>query len=392
MDTQYMERALQLAEAGRGYVAPNPLVGAVLVQNGQIIGEGYHSHYGGIHAEQAAIQDAQQRGNKIHSSTLYCTLEPCSFTAPDKHNPPCTDAILQHGITEVVLALVDPNPLVSGNGITRLRDAGVTVRSGVCATAAVRQNESYILPHVTNRPHIHLKWAQSLDGCMAAHTGDSKWISSLQARDKVHTLRASSDAILVGCGTAITDNPRLTARTKTEGTRQPLRVVVAAHANLPLQHHLIQHADTIPTRLYCLDTAPTRTVKDLAKAKVTVIPVAPDSENSQYVSMPHVFEDLYTNGIRSVLVEGGAGIHNTLLSQKLYDRISVHTEPILLGAGPRPSTGMPPANTVATAMRFSDPLYQQLGTTIEMSALNPVSAAHLHNLIACSEEASCSQD
>ncbi len=273
MDDYFMEYALQLAEAGRGQVSPNPLVGAVLVRDGKIIGEGCHAGYGGPHAEQAAIENALQQGNDPRGSVLYCTLEPCSFTSPEKHNPPCTLAIRRHGISEVVIAIEDPNPQVSGSGIEQLQQAGISVRTGICAAAAVRQNEAYILARENKRPYIHLKWAQSLDGSMAAHSGDSKWISSASARIQAHTLRAASDAVLVGGGTAAYDDPQLTVRLPGDSNPTPLRVAVSSQANIDVHSHLYTEAGRIPTRVYCSKAVSSAAIIRLETAGITAVQV-----------------------------------------------------------------------------------------------------------------------
>ncbi|AFG37399.1 bifunctional diaminohydroxyphosphoribosylaminopyrimidine deaminase/5-amino-6-(5-phosphoribosylamino)uracil reductase RibD [Spirochaeta africana] len=384
-DRYYMEHALRLASAGAGHVTPNPLVGAVLVRNGQVIGEGWHARYGGPHAEQAAIDHALQQGNDPRGATLYCTLEPCSFTAPDKHNPPCTTAIRTHGIRTVVLAIVDPNPRVRGSGIAQLKQAGIEVRTGVCARKAVRQNEAYILSREQRRPYIVLKWAQSLDGCMATGSHDSKWISSPSAREEAHHLRGRLDAVMVGSGTAAHDDPQLTVRTANNRYPQPLRVVVSRHGNLRKDSHLVTQADTIPTRLYCTGISPDQQSR-LTAAGIQVIPVEPDSESLP--SLHQVMQHLYDDGIQSILVEGGARLHASLLRQGLYDRITAFTEPVFLGDGLRPTDNLHPA-TVAAAPRLLDSEFHRFGSTISISGLHPDAARLLHDLIP-DKEASCS--
>src|SRR5438094_5754489 len=217
-DEPWMRRALELAEKGRGAVEPNPLVGAVVVRNDTVAGEGWHQRYGGPHAEVHALAAA---GEAARQATLYVTLEPCCHHGK---TPPCTDAILRAGINRVVAAMTDPFPQVAGKGAALLRAAGVVVEFGAGEAEARRLNAPYLKLLATGRPYVHAKWAMTLDGKIATRTGDSKWISNEVSRWRVHELRGRMDAIVVGIGTALADNPRLTVRPP--GPRTPLRIIL----------------------------------------------------------------------------------------------------------------------------------------------------------------------
>src|SRR5947209_1566769 len=221
----WMQRAFDLAERGRGYVEPNPLVGAVLVKDGQMVGEGWHEQFGQAHAE---INALVQAGASACGATLYVTLEPCCHHGK---TPPCTDAVIRAGVKRVVAAMLDPFPPVAGKGVGLLRAAGVEVAVGAGRRGAVALNWPYLTLLGLNRPYVHAKWAMSLDGKIATRTGDSKWISSEASRRRVHHLRGHMDAIIVGSGTVRADDPLLTARTP--GPRAASRVVLSSDGTLP---------------------------------------------------------------------------------------------------------------------------------------------------------------
>ncbi len=257
IDETWMRKAVELAERGRGHVEPNPLVGAIIVRDGRAVGEGWHQQYGQAHAEVNALAAA---GDAAHGATLYVTLEPCCHHGK---TPPCTDAVLHAGIARVVAALADPFPLVAGQGAARLRSAGVAVEFGVCADLARRQNAPYLKLLAAGRPYIHAKWAMTLDGKIATRTGDSQWISSDASRRVVHELRGRMDGILVGIGTALADDPLLTARPP--GPRTATRVILDAQARLPLDCRLVRTAREVPTLIATTPAAPAETVAALRR-------------------------------------------------------------------------------------------------------------------------------
>jgi diaminohydroxyphosphoribosylaminopyrimidine deaminase / 5-amino-6-(5-phosphoribosylamino)uracil reductase len=268
----HLRRALQLAEGGRGRVSPNPLVGAVLVRAETVIGEGYHAELGDLHAERAAIEDCRWRGDDPAGSTLFVTLEPCAHTG---RQPPCTEAILDAGIARVVYASEDPSEKAAGRGPGMLRDGGVEVElaTGPEAAAARLLNQAFRKRARTGRPLVTYKAAMTLDGRVASPTGDSRWISNAESRELVHRWRAECDAVAVGIGTALADDPLLTARLEGEA-RQPARVVFDSGAQLPLDSALVRSIDEAPLIVVCAPEAASARRDGLERAGAEVI-VAP---------------------------------------------------------------------------------------------------------------------
>lgn len=224
-----MYQALALAEQGQGWVEPNPMVGCVLVKDGRELGRGYHQQFGGPHAEVNALEDAKKRSEEVCGATVYLTLEPCSHFGK---TPPCADALIQAQVARVVVAMVDPDPRVSGRGIERLREAGIEVVVGVCQPQAQQLNEPFTKRVTTGLPWVIVKWASTLDGKVATHTGHSKWISSPASRKLVHDIRARVDAVMVGIGTVLVDDPQLTAR-GVAVKRVARRVVIDPELRMP---------------------------------------------------------------------------------------------------------------------------------------------------------------
>jgi len=316
-----MRRALEIAERGRGVVEPNPLVGAVLVREGHIVGEGWHERFGGDHAEVRALQAA---GDAARGATLYVTLEPCCHHGK---TPPCTDALIRAGIGRVVAALADPFPLVASRGVAQLQAAGIAVEIGLCESEARRQNAPYLKLVGAGRPYVHAKWAMTLDGKIATRTGDSKWISNEASRRKVHELRGRMDGILVGIGTALADDPLLTARPP--GPRVAGRVVLDSKARLPLTAQLVRTARTIPTMIVVSSTAPRDRVDALREAGCEIIAPSPEQEGS-----PRVVTLLGELGKRrwtNLLVEGGSDVLGRFLDAGMIDEVHVFVAPRLVG-------------------------------------------------------------
>src|SRR5436309_3119224 len=245
-DEIWMARALDLAEKGRGYVEPNPLVGAVIVLEDRVVGEGWHERYGEAHAEVNALRQAGESGS---GATLYVTLEPCCHQGK---TPPCTEAIVRAGIGRVVAAMTDPFPQVAGRGAERLRQAGVAVEIGLMEREARRLNAPYLKLQRTGRPYVHAKWAMTLDGKIATRTGDSRWITGDGARRRVHELRGRMDAIIVGIGTVLADDPRLTVRPP--GPRMPARIILDSHGRLPKNSNLMKTLSEAPLLVVTLTT------------------------------------------------------------------------------------------------------------------------------------------
>ena len=339
-DTSWMRRALRLAEAGRGSVAPNPLVGAVLVRDGVVVGEGAHTQPGGPHAEAVALSIA---GARAREATLYSTVEPCCWEGPGKRTPPCAQRVVAAGVRRVVIATADPHPRVAGAGIRLLRDAGLEVEVGLLRHQARLQNEVHFKATRTGLPFVHLKIAQSLDGRIATATGHSKWITDAAARAIVHRQRAGYDAILVGATTVQRDDPALTPRltdfarvSGAEGSgaaagQRPRRVVLDSHLRAPLQARLFQDEDRRRTIVLTTADHPPERRRLLEAAGVTVRPVAATTDGR--VDLPRSLAALLEMGISSLYVEGGGEIFTAFVSQQLFDRLSVFIAPIILGDG-----------------------------------------------------------
>jgi diaminohydroxyphosphoribosylaminopyrimidine deaminase/5-amino-6-(5-phosphoribosylamino)uracil reductase len=329
MHIPFMLRALELARRGGRDVRPNPQVGAVIVRDGRIIGEGYHQRYGHAHAEANALLSARE---PTEGATMYCTLEPCCYRDDSKHQPPCTEAIIEAGIRTVVVAQIDPNPRVAGAGVAQLRSAGVDVLVGVLAESAVLLNREFNSRMVSGRPFVHLKWAQSIDGKLATSCGDSKWITDDAARARAHRMRSENDAVLVGVGTVSADNPRLTVRHRHTAV-QPRPVVIDPALRIREDSVLVsERAGELI--LLATTAADSRRASRLESRGVTVLSLPGDSRG--VIAVTDVVAALSRYGIDSVLVEGGARVLGAFLLAGVYDRISVFTAPTVLGTGLSP--------------------------------------------------------
>jgi diaminohydroxyphosphoribosylaminopyrimidine deaminase/5-amino-6-(5-phosphoribosylamino)uracil reductase len=326
-DTPHLRRALDLAEGGRGRVNPNPMAGAVLVREGEVIGEGFHAELGGLHAERAAIKDARERGEDPAGSTIYVTLEPCAHTG---RQPPCTEAILEAGISRVVYASEDPTEKASGRGPGMLRDGGVEVdlAGGPEAAAARLLNQPFRKRARTGRPLVTYKAAMSLDGRVASPTGDSRWISSAESRELVHRWREECDAVAVGIGTALADDPLLTARLE-ESSRQPARVVFDSQARLPIGSALANSIDEAPLIVICAPEAPSarREALETAGAEVIVMPGRTPGDRLEAALV-----ELGRREIQDLLVEGGPTLAGTLFDAGEIDQMRLFVAPVLVGA------------------------------------------------------------
>jgi diaminohydroxyphosphoribosylaminopyrimidine deaminase/5-amino-6-(5-phosphoribosylamino)uracil reductase len=320
-----MRRALDLAALGRGLAAPNPMVGAVLVRDGVVVGEGWHAGPGTHHAEVAALEAA---GEAARGATLICTLEPC-----DHHGrtPPCTDALIRAGIARAVIAATDPNPVVDGRGIARLRHAGIAVETGTLEAEARRLNRGFERHVVTGLPFVTLKLAASLDGKTAAADGTSKWITGQEARADVHRLRAGADAILVGAGTVLADDPALTVRDPAFGGRPPLRVIADARGRVPADRTVFD--DAAPSLVVTTDLAPPDRIAAWSDrgAEVVVVEASPAG-----VLVTRLVETLGKRDVQSLLVEGGATLAWSLVEARLVDSIVLYLAPLLVGGATAP--------------------------------------------------------
>jgi diaminohydroxyphosphoribosylaminopyrimidine deaminase/5-amino-6-(5-phosphoribosylamino)uracil reductase len=314
-----MRMALAEAEQGRGCVEPNPLVGAVIVNEGRCVGSGHHEKFGGPHAEVIALEQA---GALALGATLYVTLEPCCHFGK---TPPCTKAILAAGIVRVVAAMRDPFPEVNGKGMASLEAAGLSVESGCEEEPARFLNAPYLKRVTTGLPYVTAKWAMTLDGKTAARTGDSRWISSESSRRLVHQLRGRMDAIVVGIGTVVADDPLLTARPP--GPRTQTRVVLDSTAALPLSCRLVRTANEWPTLVAVTDSAGPVDCEKLRElgCEVVVLPGA------RGVGVLPLLEELARRGMTNVLVEGGGRILGSFLDEHQLDEIDVYIAPIIEG-------------------------------------------------------------
>lgn len=348
-----MRRALELAALGEGLVEPNPMVGAVIVDDQlNLLGEGYHQQYGGPHAEVHALQAA---GERARGATLYVTLEPCCHHGK---TPPCTEAVIAAGIKRVVVAARDPFPAVAGKGIERLQDAGVTVEIGLLEPEAIQLTAPFRILIQQQRPFVIAKWAMSLDGKIAARTGMSQWISNEDSRAVVHQIRARVDGILVGIGTALADDPLLTARPAVR--RIATRIVLDSHARLPLTSQLVQTARDIPMLVFATSAAPTDRVSALRAAGVEVFLVGPDAR--QHPDLAQCLQILGRRQVTNLLVEGGSGVLGDFFDRQLIGEVHVFIAPILIGgadaSSPIAGQGV---NSPEIAARLIDPRIEVLG-------------------------------
>lgn len=350
-DDQFLAEAFALAERGRGRVEPNPLVGAIIIdRHGRIVGRGFHERYGEAHAEINALNEA---GERARGGTLYVTLEPCCHHGK---TPPCTAAILNAGIVRVIAAVEDPFPLVAGGGARILRNAGLNVEVGFCQAKATRLNAPYLKLMRTQMPWVHLKWAMTLDGRIATRTGESQWISSSESRAKVHELRGRMDAILVGRGTVIADDPLLTARPA--GSRLATRVIVTFSGDLPVDCQLRRTAKSPPVVVYTAAGMEER-LQGWAEdgAEVVGLPVA-----GAGLSPIEILKDLGRRRFTNVLVEGGPGLLGRFFDAGAADEIHAFIAPKLVGgeAAPGPLEGFG-IEKITRAVAIEQMVTQSLG-------------------------------
>jgi diaminohydroxyphosphoribosylaminopyrimidine deaminase/5-amino-6-(5-phosphoribosylamino)uracil reductase len=340
-DEFWMRRALAEAERGRGAVEPNPLVGAAVVSNGGLVGVGYHARFGGPHAEIAALDAA---GAAARGATLYVTLEPCCHQGK---TPPCTEAIKSAGIHRVVAAMTDPFPRVAGGGFAQLRSAGLEVESGLLETDARRLNAPYLKLLATGRPYVIAKWAMSLDGKTATASGDSRWISGPRARTLVHEQRGRMDAIVVGIGTALADDPLLTSRFP--GPRRAARVVLDSAARLPVDCQLVRTAGDAPVWVAVTERAGRQERAALAARGCDILALP----GSGQVPVVPLLEELGRRGLTNVLLEGGGTVLGSFLDAGQVDAVDVYIAPILTGgaAARTPAGGLGCAR-IAAAWRL----------------------------------------
>jgi diaminohydroxyphosphoribosylaminopyrimidine deaminase/5-amino-6-(5-phosphoribosylamino)uracil reductase len=350
----FMQRALALARQAEGYTSPNPVVGAVVAKEGQIVGEGYHRRAGAPHAEVEALQTAAALAQ---GAILYVTLEPCNHYG---RTPPCTEAIIKAGISEVFYAIGDPNPHVAGNGHRRLAQAGITVRQGPCTGEAQYLNRFFFHYIRTGQPYVVAKFAASLDGKIATHTGHSQWITDAAARQKGHILRNLVDAILVGAGTAIADNPRLTTRLPRSDVRHPLRVVLDSRGRIPLKARLFQASLPGQTVVATTEAMPSarQTALKQRGVETLILPATPAGR----VDISVLLAALGRRQITSLLVEGGGEVLGAFFEGGLVNEVWAFLAPLIIGGqtapGPVGGAGFP---TLAKACHLQQPTFETIG-------------------------------
>lgn len=317
-DYQYMKLAIDLARATAGQTSPNPSVGAVLVKDGELISTGAHLKAGTAHAEALAIMAA---GENAKDAVLYVTLEPCSHHG---RTPPCADLIVESGIKKVFVASLDPNPLVAGKGIEKLKKAGIEVETEFCKEEAEKLNEKFFHYIKTKTPFVTIKGAVSLDGKIAAKTGDSKWITSDEARLDTHKLRHEHDGILVGINTILQDNPLLTTR-RPEGGKNPIRIILDTKLKIPLSSQVVQDRSS-QTIIFTGNTFDREKAKHLIDLEVDVI-----SLEGERISVKEVLKILGEKDIMSLLVEGGSEVHASFIEEEAFQEIVLYIAPKIIG-------------------------------------------------------------
>lgn len=317
-----MRRALELAGKGRGFTSPNPMVGAVVVKKGRIIGEGYHRRPGDKHGEIVALESCREDPRE---GTLYLNLEPCCHKGK---TPPCVEAIIKADIKRVVAAMVDPNPLVNGKGFELLKQHGIEVEVGLCQQEAEELNEKFIFFIKNRRPFVMIKAALSLDGKIATPTGKSRWLSSLEARWYVHQLRQEYDAIMVGINTVLRDNPRLTVRLPGAEKKEILRVVLDSKLRIPLQCRLLKERGGGEVLVFTTRAAPAERIEQLKDLGVGVV-VA--KEKGGRVDLNYALKQLAEKGIISLLIEGGSEVFAAALREKVINKVLFIYAPKIIG-------------------------------------------------------------
>ena len=331
-EEKYMRRSIELAKKGSGHVNPNPLVGAVIVRDGEIIGEGYHECYGQLHAERNAIANAKKRGDSLEGSTIYVTLEPCCHYGK---TPPCTEAIIEEKIAKVVVGSDDPNPLVSGKGFQMLREKGIEVIPHFLKEECDAMNHVFFHYIRTGTPYVAMKYAMTMDGKIACYTGDSKWVTGEESRAHVQTLRNHYKGIMAGIGTVLADDPMLNCRI--EGGRDPIRIIADSHLRIPMDSQLVRTAGQQPLIVACLPDADEEKAAQLQEKGVEVLRIPGvttadiTEEQKEVISLPVLMKELGARKIDGILLEGGGQLNESALQAGIVDRIYCYIAPKIFG-------------------------------------------------------------
>jgi len=354
-DQKYINHAITLAKKGRGWVNPNPLVGAVIVKNGKVIGEGYHEYFGGPHAEINAIEKATE---SVKDATLYVTMEPCSHHGK---TPPCTEAIITSGIRKVVAGISDPNPLVNGKGLKILAGAGIEIRSAIGSAAVTKMNEAFLKYIVTGLPFCLLKTAMTLDGKIATVENASRWISGEDSRKYVHELRQENSAVMVGINTVLYDDPILNTRRIHKKNKDPLKIIVDTTGRIPLESKVLQMNPQL-TILATSDKIDPAKKRDLERMGAQVL-ICPLKEGK--VDLGYLMFSLGRMGIDSVMLEGGSSIAFSALMEGIVDKVISFIAPKIIGGAAAPSpvggTGLPQMDEAIAVDNWN---YKKLGSDI----------------------------
>lgn len=355
-EEKYMRRAIELAKRGSGHVNPNPLVGAVIVRDGEILGEGYHECYGQLHAERNAIANAKKRGNTLEGSTIYVTLEPCCHYGK---TPPCTEAIIEEKIARVVVGSDDPNPLVSGKGFKMLREKGIEVIPHFLKEECDAMNHVFFHYISTGTPYVAMKYAMTMDGKIACYTGDSKWVTGEESRAHVQTLRNHYKGIMAGIGTVLADDPMLNCRV--EGGRDPIRIIADSHLRIPMDSQLVRTAKQQPLIVACLPDADEEKAAQLEARGVEILRIPgiavndfssayqisdkagdtsgagdvivdeEDTTQREVISLPVLMKELGERKIDGILLEGGGQLNESALQAGIVDRVYCYIAPKIFG-------------------------------------------------------------
>ena len=360
-DEKWMRRALELAAGGMGRVSPNPMVGAVIVRDGKVIGEGFHERYGELHAERNALADCRRRGYTADGATIYVTLEPCCHYGK---TPPCTEAILENRLSRVVYGTTDPNPLVAGKGLDILWKAGVRVEGPVLERECRELNRIFFHHVTTGLPYVILKYAMTADGKIATVTGDSRWITGEESRRHVHLIRRQVSAIMVGIGTVLADDPMLNCRVE-EGV-DPIRVICDSRLRIPMESQIVRTAGQIRTIVaYIGESEPERQdkIRKLTEAGVELLKIDADAEG--HVDTEKLIRELGNMKIDSILVEGGSELHFSVLKTGFVSEIDVYIAPKFAGgAAARTPVGGVGFDRIAECVELGAPEIERFGDDV----------------------------
>lgn len=358
IDEGYMRHALELAAKGRGTTTPNPMVGAVIVKDGRIIGEGYHIRSGEGHAEVNAFRNCTE---DPEGATIYVTLEPCSHYGK---TPPCADLVVSKKVARCVVAAMDPNPLVAGRGVKKIEAAGIEVVTGVLAEESIKLNEVFMKFIVTNRPFVLFKAAMSLDGKIATASGESQWISCEASREEVHRLRHAYTGIMAGIGTVLADDPMLNCRM--EGAKQPIRIIVDSKLRIPMDSKLVQSANEYPLIIACLEDPDEDKKQALTEAGAKVLETPADADG--HVDLASLMEMLGMMKIDSILLEGGGILADSARKAGIIDKVQIYIAPMIIGGEgaktPVEGTGIA---ALADSLKLTDLTVEMSGCDVKVT-------------------------